>query len=214
MKGLSPRNRLIAFLSLAGLGLALFFTGEYRDLGLPLGWVGSVLFVAAVWFSVDALHRIPRSDDETVIAPGEWKAWVGLGFMAIAVAYLLARADTFAGASFGSTDAQAVARKLVLLLVAWAVLSQVLALRWKGAVQEDERDREIAAKASGWGRGALVFCIVGYAVMLGFSPPHRMQWATHFMIANMLVFALMWGWLVECAATVAMYWHGRRHASA
>ena len=55
MIGLSPRNQLIACLLLAGAGLALFFGGEYRDLGLPFGWVGVVVFIAAVWFCVDAV---------------------------------------------------------------------------------------------------------------------------------------------------------------
>ena len=77
-------------------------------------------------------------------------------------------------------------------------------------MEEDERDREIAARAAGWGRGALVLCLVGIAVMLGFSPPERLQWATHFMVANLLVFVLMWHCLVEYAATVAMYVRDRR----
>ena len=109
-------------------------------------------------------------------------------------------------------DAQAVARNLVLLLVAWAVLSQVMSSRWKGAIEEDERDREIATKAAGWGRAALVLCVIGVAVMLGFSPADKLRWASHFMIANMLVFALMWGWLVECVATTMLYLYDRRAA--
>ena len=52
MSLLSPRNRLIAWLALAGVGLVLFFSGEYRDLGLPLGWFGSALFIASVMPSV------------------------------------------------------------------------------------------------------------------------------------------------------------------
>ena len=85
MSVLSPRNRLIAWLALAGVGLVLFFSGEYRDLGLPLGWFGSVLFIASVWFAVDAVHRLPRSDDEGTLAPGEWQAWVGLAFVGAVV---------------------------------------------------------------------------------------------------------------------------------
>jgi hypothetical protein len=46
--------------------------------------------------------------------------------------------------------------------------------------------------------------------MLAFSPAERLAWATHFMIANLLVFALMWGWLCEYAATAVMYWRDRR----
>jgi hypothetical protein len=82
--------------------------------------------------------------------------------------------------------------------------------RWKGVVQQDERDRDIEKHASRWGREALIVVIVGLAVMLGFSPAEKLQWATHFMIANLLVFALMCGWLCEYAATVIYYWRDRR----
>ena len=74
MAAFSARNRLVLWLLAAGIGLALFFTGEYRDLDLPLGWIGTVLFVAATWFSVDALYRVPQSEEEAAVAPGEWQA--------------------------------------------------------------------------------------------------------------------------------------------
>ena len=98
--------------------------------------------------------------------------------------------------------ANQVGRNLVLMLVAWTVLSSVMASRWKGLVQEDERDREIEKQANGWGRGALTFCIIGIAVMLAFSPAQKLEWATHFMIANLLVFALMWGCLLYTSRCV------------
>lgn len=190
--------------------LWLLLAAPERVLGLDSGKSGMALLVTAAWSSLLALSMLPRGEDESAVSPGEWKAWIGAGFMLAAVAYFLSRASVFAGADFGSHAAQSVARNLVMLLIAWAVLAQVMASRWKGAVQEDERDREIAVRAAGWGRAALVFCLIGYAVMLGFSPPHKLQWASHFMIANMLVFALMWGWLVECVATALMYWRDRR----
>ena len=132
--------------------------------------------------------------------------------MLIAVAYMLGHADAFVGAGVGDPDAQAVARNLVLLMVAWAVLSQVMSSRWKGAIEEDERDREIATKAAGRGRAALVLCVIGGAVMLGVSPADKLRWAGHFMIAPMLVFALMWGWVGEGVATTMLYLDDRRAA--
>ena len=74
MAAFSARNRLVLWLLAAGIGLALFFTDEYRDLDLPLGWIGTLLFVAATWFSVDALYRVPQSEEEAAVAPGEWQA--------------------------------------------------------------------------------------------------------------------------------------------
>jgi uncharacterized membrane protein YidH (DUF202 family) len=142
-----------------------------------------------------------------VVSPGEWRAWVGFGFTLVAIVYFLSHIPLF---EHGTAGASAVARNLVMLLVAWILLSSVMGSRWKGAVQQDERDLEIEKQASAWGRSALVFVVIGLAVMLGFSPADRLQWATHFMIANLLVFALMWGWLCEYAATVLLYWRDRR----
>lgn len=195
----------------AGLALWLLLAGPSRVLGFDPGKLGMVLLVTTAWISLYGVSRIPRGDLEAVVSPGEWRAWVGLGFTLVAILYFLSRVSLFGqDSAWSNPDASAVARNLVMLLVAWMVLAGVMGSRWKGLVQEDERDREIEKQASGWGRGALVFVIIGLAVMLGFSPAVKLQWATHFMIANLLVFALMWGWLCEYAATAVMYWRDRR----
>lgn len=191
--------------------LWLLLAGPERVLGFETGKLGMALLVTSAWASLLALSRLPRGEGESTVAPGEWKAWIGLGFMLAATLYFLAKLHLFAGeAAPHAPLSSGVARDLVLLLVAWVVLSQVVAARWKGRVQEDERDREIEAHAAEWGRGGLVFCVIGLAVLFGFSPAERLQWATPWMVANLLVFALMWGWLVEYAATVAMYVRDRR----
>ena len=131
--------------------------------------------------------------------------------MLAATGYFRDRGDVVGGEGLQeSRRVSGVGRHLVMWRVAWSVLSGVLGARWKGRVQEDERDREIEKRAAGWGRGALIACIVGLALMLAFSPAERLAWATHFMIANLLVFALMWGWLCEYVATALMYWKDRR----
>ncbi len=202
---------LIGLMGVAVLALWLLLAGPSRVLGIDPGKLGLVLLVTATWVSLYRLSQIPRGELEAVISPGEWRAWIGLGFMAIAVAYFLAKAEVFAQAPvWNNPEAGAVGRNLVMLLIAWSVLSSVLGSRWKDAVQEDERDREIEKQAAGWGRGALTFCIIGLALMFGFSPAEKLQWATPLMIANLLVFALMWGWLCEYAATAIHYWRDRR----
>ncbi len=179
--------------------------------GIDLGKWGTALLVTVAWVSMYAVSRLPVGEAERGVSPGEWKAWVGVAFMAVATAYFLAKSHVFVdGPAWNNPAAQAVGRNLVLLLVAWSILTGVLGSRWKGRVQEDERDRQIEQQAAGWGRGALTFCVVGLAAMLAFSPADRLAWATHFMIANLLVFALMWGWLCEYAATAVMYWRDRQ----
>lgn len=185
--------------------LWLLLAGPARVLGVDSGHAGMVLLVTAAWTSLLALSRLPRGAGEQAIAPGEWNAWIGAGFMLVAMLFLATRAELFLGPSADRHSAQGVARSLVLLLVAWAVLSRVVAARWKGAVEEDERDREIARRASAHGRAALVVTVIVLAVLLGFTPGERLAWATHFGIANVLVFALMLGWLVEYVATALIY---------
>lgn len=204
---MEKQNRwLIGALLVGAFALWLVLAGPDRLLGFDSGQAAMVLLMSTAWLSLYRISKTPRDRLEGMASPGEWRAWLGLGFMLVAVVYFLAKAQVFQQMSaWNDPGAAAVARNLVMLLIAWAVLSNVLGSRWKGAVQEDERDREIEKHAAGWGRGALVFCIVGIAVMLGFSPAERLQWAKPLVIANLLVFALMWGWLCEYAATVAMY---------
>lgn len=206
-----PRGGWFALLLAALLAFWALLAGPGTLLGIDLGKAGTAVMVGVAWVSMYAVSRMPPSEVERSVSPGEWRAWVGFAFMLAATAYFLAKVEVFADAPFWQNPhASAVGRNLVMLLIAWSVLSSVLGARWKGRVQQDERDREIEKQAAGWGHGGLVFCIVGLAVMLGFSPAARLQWATPFMIANLLVFALMWGWLCEYAATVVLYWRDRR----
>lgn len=200
----------IGLLALAGLSLWLLL-GSGRVFGIDLGMLGMTLLVATAWAALHRLSSVPQGEFERGVSPGEWRAWIGLGFMAVATAYFVTRLHGMGGSDpFDALLPRDVARNLVLLLVAWIVLSQVVASRWAGRVQADERDRRIEAQAGDWGRTALVFVVIGLAVLFGFSPAERLQWATHAMIANLLVFALLWGWLVEYAATALMYMRDRR----
>lgn len=213
---LSPRNRLIACLLLAGFGLALFFSGEYRDLGLPLGWIGTFLFVVAVWFCVDALHRIPHSEEEAMIAPGEWQAWIGLAFAsAILVSCLFDAQILAAHVPIGrNPDAAAAGRGAGTLFVAWLVLAYVLDKRWAGRILADERDARIGVVAGRWGRVATAVCVIGVAVMLSFSDTERLQRLSYPLIGHMLMLSLLCGWWFDELATALMHWRDRRGAQA
>ena len=201
----------IASLAVVALvALWLLLAGPDRVLGIEGDHIGMVLLVTAAWTSLLALSRLPRGEGEAAIAPAEWKAWIGTAFMVVAVAWFVGNLEVFIDTGPGDRAPRAVATHLVLLLVAWMVLSKVLASRWKGSVEEDERDLGIARHASAWWRGTIVTAALVLAVLLGFSPPERLAWATHFMIGNLLVLALMCAWLVECAATALMYLRDRR----
>ncbi|MDQ3039639.1 MAG: hypothetical protein M3Q51_09065 [Pseudomonadota bacterium] len=212
MRGLQPRNQLIAWLVLAGVGLGLFFTGEFRDIPLPLGWFGTFLLVVAIWFSVDAVHRIPHSDEEAVIAPGEWQAWIGVAFVGAVIAVSLLKAYVFLPqVPIGQNpDASAVGERIGTLFVAWLVLAHVLKQRWAGKVIADERDAQIELAASQWGRCATAVVVIGIALLLGFTDTTRLQQFSYPYIAQMLMSALLWGlWFDQLVAAI-LYRRDRR----
>jgi hypothetical protein len=151
---------------------------------------------------------MPRSGFEQGASPGEWKAWIGFAFLLVATLHFATHAWAFRSGDLSS--ARRVATDLVMLLVAWSVLSRLMAARWKDRVQQDERDREIEARGTRCGHVALVACVMVLAVLLGVSPVDRLQWATHFVIGNLLVMALLLAWLVESAAVAVAYWWDRR----
>ena len=177
---MGKQNRwLIGALLVGAFALWLVLAGPDRLLGFDSGQAAMVLLMTTAWLSLHRISKTPRDRLEDMASPGEWRAWLGLGFMLVAVVYLLVKAQVFQQMSaWNDPGAAAVARNLVVLLIAWTVLSNVLRSRWKGAVQEDERDREIEKHAAGWGRGALVFCLVGIGGLLGFAPAERLRWAT------------------------------------
>lgn len=205
------RWTLIGLLGVAGLAFRLLVAGPSQLLGIDTGNAGMVLLIATAWGALHAISRMPRGDADGAISPGEWKAWVGLGFMLVAIGYFLLNVQVFAhGGPADNPDANRVGRNLVMLLIAWTVLSSVLKSHWQGTVQEDERDRQIEAQAQHWGYGAIGVYVISLALLLGFSPADRLQWATHFMIGNLLVLSLMVACLFEYAAKVVLYGRARR----
>ena len=139
----------------------------------------------------------------------EVKAWLSLFFVGAITAYLLASTSVLASVPM-ARDAAQIGVKLMTILVLWIVIAAVLRGRRGNAVLEDERDRAIDAKAEGWARGALTFCLIGLVVMLGFSPAEKLQWATPTMLACQLLFVLLWASLVRNAVVAIMYWRDRR----
>jgi hypothetical protein len=202
---------ITGLLAVAGVAFWLLLAGPSKLLGVDSGQAGTALLVTVAWVSMYAVSRLPQGELDAAASPAEWKARIGAGFMLVAVGYFLAKIEVFAAAKvLGDPDASAVARNLVLLLVAWTILSSVMASRWKGEVEEDERDRAIAARAAGIGRIALIVCVIGLAVTLGLSPAEKLQWASHFLVANLLVMAVMWGCLFEYVSGAVLHWRARR----
>lgn len=195
-------------LGLAGLvaGLWLVFwppsgSTAWVGMGGPLLGCGSAL--AAIQL---ALWR--KTGFEHAAAPAEINAWVMLLFLGAIIAVSLGNADLLA-TGLSARGAMHLGSKLAALVLFYVILAHLLRVRRGAVVLEDERDLEIKARAATWGRGALVFCVVGLMAMLGLSPAEKLRWATPLLIASQLWFALLWGWLVEYAAVVFFYWRDR-----
>lgn len=197
---------LFTALAAMGVGLWLVFwppsgSAAWVAVGTPLLGCGSVLVAIQL-----ALWRTTGLERAT--APAEVNAWVMLLFVGATIAVLLGNADALATGLVG-WEAKQLSMKLGVLVLFYIVLAQVLRARRGKTVLEDERDVEIKARAVAWGRGALILYIVGLMVTLGLSPAEKLRWATPFVIAGHLWFALLWGWLVEYTVVVFLYWRDR-----
>lgn len=190
----------------------LFAEPSGQVFGLDMGQLGMMLLAGTAGVALYAADRVLRSGFQSAASPGEWKARQGFGFILGVALYSLVNLGALGQTpiiQFGP-DARAVSRNLVMLLIAWFLLSRVTRARWKHEVQEDERDRQIVARARRWGHGGLMFCVISLVVTLGFSPSERLIWATPMMIASLLVFAMMLGSLLEYGAAAVYYWRDRR----
>lgn len=209
------RNRLLPWLGLAGVGLALFFGGVIGGLGMPWQGLGMVLLTIGTWYCVDALHHVPASESEAAIAPGEWQAWVGVAFVGAILVSMVTSADTFAAhLPIGENpDANGAGRSVGALFVAWLVLAHVLRERWSGRVEADERDAQIELRASQWGRGGTAFLVLTVAVMLGFSDTERLRELSYPLLAHGLMASLLCGVWLEHLVSGILYWRDRRAAA-
>ena len=87
---------MAGLLFVAGLAMWLLLAGPERLLGIDTGNLGVALLVTAAWVSLFVISRMPRNGLESLVSPGEWRAWLGLGFMLVATVYFLVNVQAFA----------------------------------------------------------------------------------------------------------------------
>ena len=195
----------------AAVATWLLLAGPDRVLGIDAGNAGVFLLMAVGWGALYAISRIPDGGLGETMSPGEWRAWLGLAFTLVIAAYSLVHAPVFQGPPlWQNPDANRVGRNVVMLLVAWMILARVLDARWRRGVRQDERDREIEARGAGAARLALVVILVGYAVLLSFSPTERLDWAVPPLIGHLLIVALVVSCAFEYLVIGFGYWRDRR----
>jgi len=200
---------------LAGAGLWLLFgkMGNGQSWGIDHGLPGAVLLLAAAWTAL----WVGASREQR--ATGEWIAWTGLCVSVIGLSYFGLRWPELMATGTG-VHARWVMGNLMLLLLGWALLLQGWAGHWASPVDPSARPwtqwhehphgAQIERQAAEFGRMALTFGVICLALLFGFLPEARLHWVRPFLVANLLLFVLMWGWLVEYAATVWLYRQYRR----
>jgi uncharacterized membrane protein YidH (DUF202 family) len=206
-----PRVWHIPFLlAVAGTALWLLISGPLQLLGFDGGNVGVVLLMTTLWVSLWLISTLPEHRLSSTASPGEWQAWLGLAFLTVALIYFFSKLQLFAvpGTAMDNPDAARVGRNIVMLLIAWAILSSTMAARWKG-VRSDERDLQIAARGETWARCSLAVFVIALAVTLAFTPADRLQWASPLLLANLLIIMLMASNLVETLVQALSYWRDR-----
>ena len=79
--------RLLVPLLVAGGGIAAaLLLHDGRWLGLDTGAAGTAVLVLTAWGALFALGRADLSAVENAVSPGEWRAWIGTVFTAVAAA--------------------------------------------------------------------------------------------------------------------------------
>lgn len=215
MNRLSPNTRLIASLLVGGIGLVLFFTGLYRDVNLPLGLIGSVVFTAAVWFAVSAIHTTPSSEAEQRVAPGEWKAWVDSAFLLAILVAMVSGFEAYRSHApiIGNPEAAGFGRDIAGIFIAWLIVGHLLRKRW-GAVISDERDTLIQLKTTQLSLYMLVCGLIAFAVGLSANPLERLQWLSYALVAHILIVLMLLAHLIGNIAQIVYYVRDRRGSAA
>ena len=210
-----PRSlRYAVLISLSILAFCVLLVLPDNDLGVA----GGLAMLVAAWVILyllwKALHEsvaaATADDAKAPVSPGEQRAWIGLIFTAaILIYYALRGGQMVADDGTMARDASAIGRHIGFLVAIWVIVMRVLRKRWLDAVEEDERDRVIQARATHWGRCGLVVFVLALAVTFAFSPLDNLQWAKPMVISNLLMSSLIASSLLVYVVTGVTYWRDR-----
>lgn len=205
------RARVLGVAVIGGIAFWLATARPGHLFGIDTGHIGVLAMIGCLWLSMWWLSRVPADEMAAAASPAEWEAWIGLVFLGMAIGWFLLKLPLFAveGPISEHPGVARGGRNVVMLVIAWLVISSVLGQRWRGRAQVDERDRLIAAGACRRGRTALLVQLAILAGLLAFSPADRLQWATPVMLAHLLILAMMLAHWLELAVQAVSYWRER-----
>ena len=206
--------RLALWLLAAGVGLGLFFSGGPHGLPLPFGWLGTLLFVVAVWFAVGEVLDGRRDEDELRIPAAEWQAWIGMAFLGVILVVLfrsLSALDLPVPIP-QNRDLHDMGMQVGGWFAAWAVLAHALQVRWGRHAQEDEWDLQIQREAQRWAQVGVALPIVALAVTFGFAEPAWLAQHSYAYWGQLMLASLVVGGWVQHARVAWVYARERRAA--
>jgi len=209
----------MAISRLAWVLLALALTGALASLfgldhswwGFNLGSLGATVFGFTLWIGAWLYARYP----DRIFAP-EWsiaerRAWTALVFvLLILIAYLRfmwsLAAMPHVPATIRDLPSEHFIANLVVLFIAWAVVSSSLRGKERDVIEVDERDLRLRGAADYVGDWALTILIGWCAGLLAFQPAERLTWwLAPLIAANVLIGILIAKSLIEHVYLVGRY---------
>ena len=178
--------------------------------GLDVGATGAALFGFALWSGAWLLGKHP----DRIFSPSwpiaERRAWTGLLFaLLIFLNYLrfmwtLSLED--APRSLAEIPSRHFVWNLIVLLIAWSIVSKTVGGDSSDTIDFDERDRRIQRAADRAGDTAFTVITIGSIVLLMAVPSQRLAWWLEPMIAaQVLIGMLIVRTLSEYAYLVVSY---------
>jgi hypothetical protein len=184
--------------------------------GVDIGSVGATVFGFTLWIGAGLFAAFPDRIFPQGWSIAERRAWAGLFFVLLIFLSYLRFMWTLADLPaipdrVRELPAEHFLWNLMVLLIAWAVVSAALRGGESGGIETDERDlrlRRAADHAGDWMLTLVVVWCVG--LLIGQPAEHLAWWLAPLVAANVLVGILIGKTLVEHVYLVARYAWERR----
>ena len=199
-----------------GSAVASSFGPPVQRWGIDLGSLGTAVFGVMLWVGVWFFTREPDR-----IFPPDWslaerRGWSALVFVVlISLEYVNFMVGLGAlapvPATLGELPAQRFTASLVVLFIAWGVVSSAIGGKEEPLLEADERDLRLRRAADHVGDWALTVAILWCVGLLVGQPEERLAWWLKPLIAaNVLIGILIGKTLVEHVYLVSRYAWDRR----
>ena len=183
-------------------------------LGVDIGATGAALFGLALWSGAWLLAKNPDRIFSPAWPIAERRAWTGLLFALLIflnyLRFMWALSLHEAPVSLGEMPSRHFIWNLIVLLIAWAVVSKTVGGDDPDAIDFDERDLRIQRKADRAGDAAFTVITIACIVLLIALPAERLEWwLAPLIAAQVLIGLLIARTLSEYAYLVVSYMRER-----